>query len=137
MLRYEVTPQERARVRAMSEFTKDRQGRIEASLPNLVRALKDPTVVGCALAFDEHRGEMMIAELPGEWRTYLPEDFLGLRVRLEALGFKGVRASLLGDALMVIRAVRRFDSSMDQPGEVIPGRDAFRVYRERSNARER
>lgn len=48
-------------------FVRDSQGRIETCLENLYTLLTTPHVCGCYLAYDNFRGELMIADKPGAW----------------------------------------------------------------------
>jgi len=124
MIAFEATPAERVRLRAMPGLTKDRQGRIEPTLPNLVMILGDPSALGCALGSTDGDLRLRVKEPNGALRLYTPfPDRLLLLTRLEALGFRHLNESTLDQALAVIRAVYRFNSfgahvRADPPHEV-------------------
>jgi len=142
---YFASLEELARVRVrralpLPGFDRDRQGRILTTLNNVLGAVRDPSVVGCMLGFDEHRLELLISEHPGRWRAFTDADAIGLRMRLEAFGFKGpVGKSRMRDVLTVIAATQRVDSSGGQFGEVTPalGEDELSKRRRRASARRR
>jgi predicted P-loop ATPase len=102
-------------------FNRDKQGRIETSLENLYRALNAPQASECEIAFDEFRGELMLAETPDAWRSFEDADAVELRARLEALGFKDkIGKELMRDALEWVGRDRRFDSARKWLLDVVP-----------------
>lgn len=102
-------------------FNRDSQGRIETSLENLYRALTAPQAAGCEVAYDTFRGELMLAEQPGEWRSLGDADAVELRARLEALGFKDkIGKELMRDALEWVGRDRQFDSAHTWLMDVVP-----------------
>jgi predicted P-loop ATPase len=108
-------------------FYRDDQGRIETCLENLVRALRAPQACECELRYDEFRGELMIAEQPGQWRSFQDADAVDMRMRLEALGFKDrIGKELMRDALVKVSAEQRFDSAREWLMTVVPEWDGVR-----------
>lgn len=102
-------------------FNRDAQGRIETSLENITRALQAPQAAECELAFDTFRGELMLAEQPGEWRSLTDADAVELRIRLEALGFKDkIGKEMMRDALELVGSKRQFDSAREWLLNVVP-----------------
>ncbi len=95
-------------------FNRDQQGRIETSLENLHRALLAPQAAECDVAFDNFRGELMLADQPGEWRSMGDADAVRLRIRLEALGFKDkIGKEMMRDALELVGDDRQFDAATE------------------------
>lgn len=105
-------------------LNRDGNGIIETSLENITRCLRAPQAADCELKHDEFRGELMIAEQPGEWRSFADADAVRLRMRLEALGFKDkIGKELMRDALAVIADEQRFDSAIHWLNEIVPAWD--------------
>ncbi|WCD56190.1 DNA primase [Caulobacter phage BL94] len=102
-------------------FERDNMGRILLSLANITAALKAPQASGCEVAFDEFRGELMIAERPGQWKPLGDADAVRLRIKLEALGFKDrIGKEIMRDALELVGDERRFDSAIEWLTVVVP-----------------
>lgn len=112
-------------------FNRDSMGRIETSLENIVTALQARQACDCDLAFDEFRGDLTIADQPGEWRPFTDADAVRLRIRLEALGFKDkIGKELMRDALELVGDERRFDSAQLWLTELVPEWDGVaRLHR--------
>lgn len=107
-------------------FIRDKSGRIETCIDNVVRALLAPQACQKDLAFDEFRGELMISEPDaGAWRSLSDADAVELRIELESgLGFKDkVGKDLMRDALEVIGSRRKFDSAIEWLTRVVPAWD--------------
>lgn len=102
-------------------FIRDQQGQIETRLENIVTALRAPQAAECEIAFDEFRGELILAETPGAWRPFEDADAVELRIRLEALGFKhGIGKDMMRDALELVGSKHTVDTARLWLEEVVP-----------------
>lgn len=102
-------------------FERDPQGRILTTLENITKALRNAKAADCDIAHDEFRGELMMADAPGEWRPLKDADTVRLRIRLEALGFKDrIGKEMMRDALELVGDEQRFDSAVEWLTEVVP-----------------
>lgn len=93
-------------------FDRDKHGSILATGPNLQLACARPDVLGVYLGFDEFRGEMMLAQRPGEWVAFRDENYFQLRCGLERRGFKPISAELFKEAVRAAAAENPFDSAI-------------------------
>ena len=102
-------------------FNRDGQGRIECSLENLTRALNAPQAVGCWIAWDEFRAELVYAEREGEWQSMTDAFQVELAIRIERLGLKEqIGADKLRRALIHVGDANRMDSAIIWLTEVVP-----------------
>lgn len=107
-------------------FIRDGNGMILLCLENLITALRAPQAAECEIAFDEFRGELMLAEQPGEWRPLTDADAVRLRMRLEALGFKErIGREIMRDALEVVGDDHRMDTAQEWLLNVVPEWDGI------------
>jgi hypothetical protein len=108
-------------------YDRDGPGRIETNLNNTLLAIGFRPVSECDLAFDEFRGEGMIADQPGEWRTMADSDAGRLRIRLEASGFKEkIGKELMRDALEIAFDDRKFDTAQTWLDRIVPDWDGVK-----------
>jgi hypothetical protein len=112
-------------------FIRDASGNIESNLENVGRALASRRAVGCDLAFDEFRGELMIAEKPDQWRPLTDADAVRLRVTIEALGFKHeIGKEKMRDALTLAGDERVMDTAKYWLEHIVPRWDGVsRIHR--------
>jgi predicted P-loop ATPase len=102
-------------------FNRDAQGRIETSLENVTRALRARQACGVEIAFDDFRGELMVAEQPGEWHSMTDAHAVQLRITVAALGFKNeIGKELMRDALELVGSEQHFDSAREWLMNVVP-----------------
>jgi predicted P-loop ATPase len=94
-------------------FNRDKQGRIEATLPNLIDALRSPGWTGTAFAIDSFREEVVVSPHGRErWRALRDHDPIRLREWLERRGFKPIGREVMRDALLRVAEDNRFDSAI-------------------------
>lgn len=112
-------------------FERDNMGRILTTLANVSAVLKAPHAIGCDIAFDEFRAELMLAEQPGQWRPLKDADAVRLRIKAAALGFKDeIGRELMRDALVLVGDERSFDSAIEWLMNVVPEWDGVpRIHR--------
>lgn len=83
------------------KFSRDANGRIDASAMHLRQALARPDFCRMDIRFDEFRHELVYApdDEPGAWRPFVDHHYFELRLTLEARGFKGLGKEMLRDAV--------------------------------------
>lgn len=93
-------------------FSRDKQGRIEASIGNVQMALVRPDICGVQIQYDEFRDEIMWA-MPGDdqWAAFTDADYTRLRIRLERGGFKAIGRELIRDAVLLVADDNKFDTA--------------------------
>jgi hypothetical protein len=91
-------------------FTRDRSGRIEAELNNLLLALPREDLTGAAVARDTFKACTMWGE-GGVWRRFTDTDYTRLRSMLERKGFKPVGADMMRHAVAQHAEDHQFDSA--------------------------
>lgn len=95
-------------------FLRDKSGRIEAVIENVVKAVAARSAVKCDLRFDSFRAELMLREAEdGPWRPFKDADAVELRVRLAAIGFKPVGRELMRDAVTLVAERQRMDTAVE------------------------
>ena len=93
-------------------FERDRYGKIEATVGNVILACNSESAVRCRLAEDTFWDEMLICPEGDEaWRSFDDADAVELRRRLGSIGFKPVGRELMRDALIHVGKHNRFDSA--------------------------
>ena len=92
-------------------FARDRQGRIEATVDNVVKALARPDITGARLAYDEFKDAVMVG-WGDTWRPMRDVDYVDLRVALERRGFKPVSKEMVRDVALKVADLNRFDSAI-------------------------
>lgn len=100
-------------VAPLPAFTRTRDGSIEATLNNVLMALRREDVCGVRIGFDTFKSEMMLGE-GGRWRYFKDADYVRLRSVLEmgANGFKPIGRDLIKDAARFIADEGSFDSAI-------------------------
>lgn len=94
-------------------FTRDKKGKIEASIENTVKAVQAPHFCGAQIAFDSFRDEIMLSPPANTngWRSITDAEYTGLRITLEQRSFKPVGKELVRDAVEFAAAHASFDSA--------------------------
>lgn len=111
-------------------FLRDRQGRIEAVIENVVKAVASRAAVKCDLRFDAFRAELMLREAEdGPWRPFKDADAVELRVRLAAIGFKPVSRELMRDACVLVAERNRMDTAVEWLESLPPWDGVERIAR--------
>lgn len=91
-------------------FVRDRAGRIESTMDNVVKALSCTDVCGVQLGYDEFKDALVIGT-DGVWRPLRDTDVTALRIELERRGFKGPGAELVRAAVDLVCERHSFDSA--------------------------
>jgi hypothetical protein len=93
-------------------FKRDKHGAIEATLGNVLAALRRSDVAGVQIGHDRFNDELMIArDGTQEWRQFTDEDYTRLREHLARKGFKEIGRELMRDAVGLVAAENAFDSA--------------------------
>lgn len=93
-------------------FSRDRSGRIEATMKNLQLALLRPDFCGMQIRYDQFRDEIMWArEGDDQWAAFTDADYSRLRIQLERRGFKPVGRELIRDSVLLVADDHPFDSA--------------------------
>lgn len=93
-------------------FSRDRSGRIEATMKNLQLALLRPDFCGMQIRYDQFRDEIMWArDGDDQWAAFTDSDYSRLRIQLERRGFKPVGRELIRDSVLLVADDHPFDSA--------------------------
>lgn len=96
----------------MPKFSRDRSGRIEATMKNLQLALLRPDFCGVQIRYDQFRDEIMWApDGDDQWAAFTDSDYSRLRITLERRGFKPVGRELIRDSVLLVADDHPFDSA--------------------------
>jgi predicted P-loop ATPase len=111
-------------------FTRDRQGRIEASVGNVQMALARPDICGIQIKYDEFRDEIMWARSDDDqWSAFADADYTRLRIHLERGGFKAIGRELVRDTVLLTADDNKFDTAKlwlaQQTWDGVPRVEAF------------
>ncbi|MDN7881410.1 virulence-associated E family protein [Burkholderia aenigmatica] len=99
--------------RERPRYVRDKQGKIESTLDNAAKAVRDPYEVGFDIRYDTFRAEMMLAERgTGGWRAFEDQDISAIRIQMERCGFKRLSKELARDAIALIAKENRFDTAI-------------------------
>ena len=96
------------------KFKRDKNGAIEASLDNIVKALCRSDICGVTIKLDNFRNEIMFAlhDDPTGWRPFRDADYSRLRITLEHKQFKPIGREIIRDAVLLVADDHTFDSAM-------------------------
>lgn len=96
----------------MPKFSRDRSGRIEATMKNLQLALLRPDFCAMQIRYDQFRDEIMWApDGDDQWAAFTDSDYSRLRITLERRGFKPVGRELIRDSVLLVADDHPFDSA--------------------------
>jgi predicted P-loop ATPase len=96
-------------------FTRARNGQVEATINNLLMALRRADVADARIAFDTFLGTEVIG-IPGRvWRPFTDNDNGRLQAKLEEGGsaFKPINPKLLRTAMLLVAEENKFDSAIE------------------------
>lgn len=99
----------------MPSFERDKNGRIKATINNLLAVLRRPDIIGLDIAQDQFRDEIMVAKIgSNSWRKFGDADYTMLRSQLEGwpLRFLPIGRELIRDAVLAVADERKFDSAI-------------------------
>ncbi len=95
-------------------FSRDKQGRIEPTVNNVMTALESPEWFGADIALDEFRDEVVFSPHgKRQWRPIDDTDYTLMRRRMEQRGFKPVGPEITRSSVLAVARKRRFDSARD------------------------
>ncbi|MDR8026480.1 bifunctional DNA primase/polymerase [Burkholderia cenocepacia] len=94
-------------------YQRDKCGKIEPSIENIVKGLSDPIECGMQIRYDEFRAEVVQAA-PGTdgWRSFTDADYTRLRIMLERRGFKPIGREIIRDAVWLVADEASFDTAI-------------------------
>lgn len=93
-------------------FDREKNGAIKATIGNVAAALGHRGMTGRVIGFDTFRDEIMHG--PGGcdgWERFTDVDYVKLRIRLEAKGFKPIGREMMRDAIDLAAHSNTFDSA--------------------------
>jgi len=99
-------------IEPLPPFTRDRNGRIEAELNNVLAALRRPDFTGYRVGVDAFLDRMVLATAEGVWRPFGDTDYTVLRSVLATRDFKPISADMIKDAARLVAAENEFDSAV-------------------------
>ena len=107
-----IVPDSRAPA-PLPAFVRDGKGRIEATLVNLLAAVRRPDVCGMVVGYDQFNDCVMQAPAsqPNGWRVYTDEDHTRMRETLTRRGFKEISRDLIRDAVALVAQEQAFDAA--------------------------
>jgi hypothetical protein len=98
---------------ALPGFKRDKSGKIEADLPNILKGIEAAHMSGWELRFDTFLNKPMIARAgSGDWRPFVDADAVAIRVSLQERSFKPIGRELMRDCLVLFAELHRFDSAI-------------------------
>lgn len=97
---------------ALPCFKRDKNGRIEATIGNVLLALRSAEVCRSRIGHDRFNDELMLSPLGvDQWRMFTDEDYTRLREGLAKGGFKEIGRELMRDAVALVAQENAFDSA--------------------------
>lgn len=98
---------------ALPAFKRNKVGQIEATLGNVLMALRRPDVCRVQLAQDRFLDELVIAPAgqANAWRPLRDEDLTRLREALTRGGFREIGRELMRDAVVLVAAENEMDAA--------------------------
>lgn len=97
---------------ALPGFKRDKNGRIEATIENVVLGSAYAPFAGFEVAFDTFRDEIMLSRDDGKnWESFRDTHYVELRIALERRGFKSIGREVIRDAVAKVAEDRQFDSA--------------------------
>lgn len=110
----EGAPGTLANAKAWPAFTRARNGQIEATLNNVLQALRRVDICGMHIGFDRFKDKLMHGTASGVWEPFKGNTYTRLRSVLEtgAQGFKPIGRELMRDAVHDVAQENAFDSAI-------------------------
>ena len=94
------------------DFTREKSGRIHATLPNVCKALRRSDLCMYEIGFDLFKDEIMkAAPDTSDWVSFKDSDYARVRIQLEKLGFRPIGPVMVRDGIGLIADENRFDSA--------------------------
>jgi len=99
---------------APPKFKRDKKGAIEATIGNVLMALRATHYSGMVIRKDNFKDAIMFAPVCGnQWMTFGDDDYTSLRESLERRGFKPLGRELIRDAVGLVARDNQFDSAIE------------------------
>lgn len=97
----------------LPSFQRAKNGSIEATKANVVKALQAPQVAGYVLRFDEFEGDVVLApsDDPQAWRHLSDTHYTEIRLNLEKVGFREIGKDSVRDCIDFVAEQARFDTA--------------------------
>lgn len=109
---FEVLPVETSGPAPLPLFKRDKNGRIESTIENVVAACRCVAFCGVEIRFDTFRDEIMFTPAGGsQWQAFKDSDYSRLRIALERKGFKPIGRELVRDVVLLVADEAPFDSA--------------------------
>ena len=97
----------------LPSMVRDKNGRIEPVVDNVVKGLNCPAMARMTIGHDEFRDEIMLSTDGGKnWRPFKDTDYVTLRINLERTGFKPIGRDIIRDTVARVAEDNRFDSAI-------------------------
>lgn len=112
---YAETPDDGQDPGPMPAFERDRQGKIKATINNLLSAIRRSDIVQWDIGLDLFRDEIMVAKRGSQlWRSFADADYVTIRSRLEMgmNGFAPIGREMIRDAVLMVADENKFDSAI-------------------------
>jgi hypothetical protein len=109
---FEVLPVTPSAPLPLPNFSRDRTGRINATVSNATLAVRRSDICGIEIALDLFRDEIMkAAPGSGQWQTFTDADYTRIRIALEKHGFKAVSHEMIRQIVCLVAEENQFDSA--------------------------
>lgn len=95
---------------ALPAFKRDRSGKIEATIGNVLAALRSTEAFGIQIRRDTFRDEVMLTR-GSECRQLKDADYVRIREEFERRSFKSIGRELMRDAVLEVADANVFDSA--------------------------
>jgi hypothetical protein len=104
--------------RPMPIFQRSRNGTIISTVHNVMLAAAREDVLGCHVAYDHFKGQLVVAEPvadlgTAQWRAMDDTDFTSMRATLERRGFESVGRELIRDVVHLVAKERSIDTAVE------------------------
>lgn len=96
----------------LPRFQRDKAGMIDATVDNVVTAVRSIPMIGMDIRHDDFRDEIVLSTGDGQWRPFQDPDYTRLRIILERQQFKSVGRELIRDAVALVAVENRFDTAI-------------------------
>lgn len=95
------------------KFKRDKNGAIDATVVNVLEAMRSESYSGMSIRHDRFKDEIMYAKSGSDqWFKFGDDDYVGLREVLERRGFKPITRELIRDVVGKVAREHEFDSAI-------------------------
>lgn len=106
----EPTTSEKPQPPALPGFKRDKSGRIESTVGNVLMALRATASFNIQIQRDTFRDEIMLTR-GAECRPFKDADYVRIREEFERRGFKSISREMMRDAVLEVADTNQFDSA--------------------------